>query len=364
MLSTLELLHYCQRFRDTLFAFCFERSADCEELLIDLRVLHSARIRQVLFCPAGPELVHKLELWNRSGYRFLVIEGTPGHLQTAAFIGRLQTEVSRGRVPVVAIEPFPVRESGDFEVASGVMHCAVALGARKVFFPGREAGLEISGKFRSYPTPAELGDVLNLNLPINVPRPWLRFLVEQQELHRVDLVMIEARRGAIYQEVFTHSGAGTLLTREYPNILRPAMEADVRDIMNLMQPYVSDGSLKTVSEEELLESVRSFIVYTVNGQIVASAAVIEHEDCYELGKLCTLPRYQAQGRARELVRAVLEKARSDKKRAVFALTVNQYVADLFKRLGFQEVERETLPNSWRRSYDLSRASRGYWYSVS
>lgn len=355
MLSTLELLHYCQRFRDTLFAFCFERSEDCDEVLLDLRVLNAARIRQVLFCASDPRLERKLELWNRSGERFLIVPAREGDLTTAAFIGRLQTELSAGNVPLVALaEPGLERE---------ILHCAVALGARKVFFPGSLAGLELGGRFRSYPTVAELEQALAEHVPLNLPEERLRFLLEQQDLHRVDLVLVQARRGAIFQEVFTHSGSGTLFTREYPNLLRAAVETDVRDIFALMQPYVDEGTLKPITEEELLEMVRSFMVYSVNEQIVAAAAVLEHEDCYELGKLCTLPRYQARGRARELVRAILDKARQDGKRAVFALTVQDYVAEFFERLGFRQVPRESLPPSWQAGYDFSRPSRAFLHSL-
>ncbi len=360
MLSTLELLHYCQRFGDKLFAFCFERAQDCAELLLDLRVLHAARIRQVLFCAADPELVKQLKLWNRSGYRFLVLKAGPEDLKTAAFIGRLQTELSAGRLPMVTLDRFP---PGDLEVLSGVMHCAVALGARKVFLPGEHQGLELDGKFRSYPTVAELEEALAAGKPTNLSRERLEFIVEQEKLHLVDIVLTAARRGAIYEEVFTHGGSGTLFTREYPNILRQANETDVRDIRALMQPYVDEGSLKPVSEEELLELAPSFMVYSVNDQIVAAAALLHHEDTYELGKLCTLPRYQARGRARDLIRAIQEKARRDGKRGVFALTVQEYVGVFFERLGFVPIEREALPESWQKEYDFSRPSRAYWYAI-
>ena len=91
----------------------------------------------------------------------------------------------------------------------------------------------------------------------------------------------------------------------------------MRDIMAMMQPYVEEGSIKAVSEDTLLKSIPNFTVYSVNDQIVAAATLIDHGDCYELGKLCTLPRYQARGRARDLVKALQEKTRVDGKRGVF-----------------------------------------------
>lgn len=168
---------------------------------------------------------------------------------------------------------------------------------------------------------------------------------------------------AIYEEVFTHAGSGTLFTREYPNILRRARESDVRDIFALMQPYFVEGSLKRVSEEELLEILPSFMVYSVNEQIVAAAALIEYGDSCELGKLCTLPRYQARGRARALVRELLKEAKKRGKRSVFALAVQPYAAEFFERLGFIATERESLPASWQAGYDFSRPSSAFEYSL-
>lgn len=364
MLSTLELLHYCQRFRDRLFAFSFERSEFCEELLIDLRILHAAGIRQVLFCATDPGLVTKLELWNRSGYRFSIVEACCDDLKTAAFIGELQRELGEGNVPFVALKNFPGQETLQLEAQRNVMHCAVALGARKVFFPGPVAALEINQRVRSYPSQAEIQAALEGKESANVSQQRLQFIAEQQQLHLVDMVIVAAQRGAIYREVFTHAGSGTLFTRAYPNILRPAGEKDVRDIMAIMQPYVEEGSIKPVSEEALLASIRSFTVYSVNDQIVAAATLIQYGDCYELGKLCTLPRYQARGRARDLVRALLERAQEEGKAGVFALTVQDYVGDFFVRMGFQPVARESLPEAWRQGYDLSRPSQAYYFSTS
>lgn len=363
MLQTLEILHYCQRFAEKLFAFVFERSQYCEELLVDLRVLHAARIRQVLFCATDPGLLGKLELWNRSGHKFLILEATVADLRTAAFIGGLQRKLSQGSLPLVALQDFPSDEDGRLRTDEAIMHCAVCLGAVKVFFPGDQPGLQFEGRMRSYPTSTELSEAVSTGRASNLTAQRLAFLAEQQQLHAVDMVIAQAKRGSIFREVFTHSGAGTLLTREYPNILRPALETDVRDIMAIMQPYIEDGSIKPVSEDSLLKSIPSFTVYSVNDQIVAAAALLEHDDCYELAKLCTLPRYQARGRARDLVRALQDRARDDGKRALFALTVQPFVGEFFERLGFLPVEREVLPQSWQAGYDYSRPSKAYWFAT-
>ena len=61
--------------------------------------------------------------------------------------------------------------------------------------------------------------------------------------------------------------------------------------------------------------------------------------------------------------AALEEARKRGKSSVFALTVQSYVGEFFERLGFQPVERETLPKEWQAGYDFSRQSKAYLYSL-
>ncbi len=364
MLSTLELLHYCRRFQGTLFAFCFEHSNHCEAVLTDLRVLLAARIQQVIFCAADAELTHTLKRWNRSGDQFCVMGGKVEDLTTTEFIDSIRSEISKGRAPLVALERFPEDELQLLVAQAAIMRCAVRLGAKKIFFPGNDQGLEIDGKFRSYPRVDELRAAISNGATLNISTKRATFFLEQQESHNLDIVLVSARRGAVYEEVFTHSGSGTLFTREYPNILRAADEKDVRDIFALMQPSFVDGSLKRLSEEQLLEIIPSFMVYSVNDQIVAAAALVDHGDSYELGKLCTLPRYQARGRARALVRALLEKARRNGKRSVFALTVHSHVAEFFERLGFVAVDRERLSPTWQAGYDFTRPSRAFEYPLS
>jgi N-acetylglutamate synthase-like GNAT family acetyltransferase len=361
MLSALELLHYCKRFENTLFAFVFERASQCSEVVMDLRVIMAAQIRQIIFCASDPSLAPMLTTWNRSGNRFSILEASVEDLNSQVFIDQVKAEFASGHAPFVTITDLP--ESGEFrkEAEAKIIQSAVTFGAEKIFFPGGQPCLTINGKSRTYPTISEVREALARRDSFNISRERLEFLVEQQESYEIDLVLVEARRGSIYEEVFTHAGSGTLFTREYPNILRSANESDVRDIMALMQPYIAEGSLKPMREEEVLAIARSFTVYSVNGQIVAAAALVEYGDSCELAKLSTLPRFQARGRARALVRAILDRAKESGKRSVFALTVQPYVGEFFERVGFKPVPRDVLPDEWKAGYDFSRDSKAYQF---
>ncbi len=330
---------------------------------MDLRVLQAAGIKQVIVCPDDDELVSVLETWNRSGDRFVVIEVSASDISTPEFMDRLKGELTSGAAPFVALQDMPENLAGRQVLESVVIELLVALGCEKVFFPSEESGLYIDGVFKSYPPVEKVRSALDSGATFNLPVERVRFLVEQQERHGIDLVLVRARRGAIFEEVFTHAGSGTLFTQEYPNILRAANDSDVRQIMAIMQPYVAEGALRPVTEEELLGSIRSFMVYSVNGQIVCAAALKPYGDSCELAKLCTLPRFQARGRARALVLALVDEARRQGKSSIFALTVQPYVGEFFERLGFVPVEREALPDDWKRGYDFSRPSKAYQKAI-
>lgn len=363
ILSTLELLHYCRRFQNSLFGFIFQEHAHCEQLLIDLRVLQAAGIQQVIFCPDDDELVSTLETWNRSGDRFVVMEAVASEIPTKDFADRLKRELRLGGAPFIALQDAPSDSLGMMTLESDIAECMISLGCKKIFFPSEERGLLIGGSFKSYPTVEQVEQALEAGAPLNFSSDRIRFLIDLQRKHGIDIVLAEARRGSVYEEVFTHAGSGTLFTEEYPNILRPAIEGDVREIMAIMQPYVAEGALKPVTEEDLLKVIRSFMVYSVNGQIVCAAALIPYGNSCELGKLCTLPRFQARGRARALVLALIEEARKQGRNAVFALTVQPYVGEFFEKLGFLPVPREELPDEWKKGYDFSRPSKGYLFKL-
>lgn len=292
-----------------------------------------------------------------------MIEVSTCDIHSPTFTDRLREELSAGNATFILIKDFPTDLTSRLSLETEMINRIVPLDVKKIFFPGDEKGLEIEEQFRSYPTVEQLREAIATKKRFNMPAEQVRFFIEQQEAHAIDLVLVQARRGTIYEEVFTHSGSGTLISQDYPNILRVATEVDVRDIMALMQPYVSEGTLKAVTEEEIISMIGSFTVYSVNEQIIAAGALIDYEDSCEIGKLCTLPRYQARGRARALVCALLDEAKRRGKASVFALTVSPVVGDFFERLGFQFTPREELPQKWQQGYDFSRPSKAYRYTL-
>lgn len=361
ILSTLELLHYCRRFEGKLFSFCFFCPDDCGALLMDIRSLHAARIKQVVVAPYQPQLEQQFELWREAGDNFEVIRALNNSFLNQDLYAQLNFMVGRGVVPVILVENVEASIAGQLELYREVFQLSSSLGAKKLFFPTSEEGLFIDDRFHSYPSNEKVRQLMSEGGSSNIPAEVVSLILENQEAFRLDVVLVQARRGSVYEEVFTHAGSGTLFTSEFPNELRPARRSDVRDIMAIMGPQIADRTLTPLSEEGLLSLIPHFTVYCLNEQIVAAAALIEFGDSYELSKLCTLPRYQAKGRARALVESLIERARREGKRAVFALTVQDYVGAFFERIGFACVSRESLPATWQQGYDFSRNSKAYQY---
>ena len=363
MLSSLEFLHYCRRFKDQLFSFCFASSRHCTTLLMDLRVLHAAGIQQLVITPDSKELRTNLQVWLEAeeNFELIMCEGSGSFVEP--IFSSVKQVLASGRVPVVLVEECRFDKALRESLCKDVFRISREVNARKIFFSIDEKGLTVGGVFRSYPSGDLIRAAVDRGEAMNLSTDFVEALVFEQELSGIDTVLVEANRGSIFEEVFTHSGSGTLFSSEYSNELRWAKASDMRELLAIMAPQIADGSLTHVSEERLLGMISSFMVYTVNAQIVAGAALADYGDSSELIKLCTLPRYQAKGRARALVEALLETAKGRGQRDVFALTIHTHVGDFFERIGFLKVSRDELPEEWKVGYSLSRPSIAYRYTL-
>jgi amino-acid N-acetyltransferase len=170
---------------------------------------------------------------------------------------------------------------------------------------------------------------------------------------------LKGEAGCLFLEIFTHRGKGTLLTNDYPNVIRRGQISDVMDIALLLKPYISSGAILSVSEDAIADEVEDYYVYTVNNSIVAISKLTDHGPAIELAKFCTLPRYQGKGRARELAEKMIETVKQANKEFIFALSIEPKMFEFFKSLGFEECTRECLPENWKKQYDMSRSSKAF-----
>ena len=118
-----------------------------------------------------------------------------------------------------------------------------------------------------------------------------------------------------------------------------------------------------VSEDSIVQDIENYHVFTINDDIVAIGRLTDYGECYELGKLATLPRYRRKGLARSMVDELIHFAKNKNKEYIFSLTVEPKAMELFLSAGFKEVDRKTLPESWQLDYDFSRPSRAFRFDL-
>lgn len=359
MLSTMEVFHYVKTFQNELFALIAQDDRQLLELLTDLDVIHSSGIKIIVCCRHREGLPELIERLNGFGHEFHYHACTEKDLKKKSITKQLRKSLDDQALPILALGGFEGRDEGFGEFHREVVSFVAMFGASKLFFAGKHAMLELGNRSCSYSASPEVKLALDGKLDINIGRKNLEFLYQVQQEHGVDLVILKAARGELFREIFTHAGAGTLISQRYQNEFRQAVEGDVKSIFFLMRPYLQRGIILPVTADELKADIGSYYVFAVNGQIVACATAVDHGEAIELGKLCALPRYQGGGRARELVNGIIEMARHQTREYVFALTVKEETGAFFCSLGFQPAERRELPESWKQRYDFSRPSQAY-----
>ncbi len=353
MLDALELFYYANKFRRHLFVVVLEDCAVMDELLLDIRMLNTAHIRMLILHPSCVQAAGVFALWRRRGFPFRhypamspqqLCEGEP-------------FSIGLDSVPICELLPDSCDEP--HALTEAALQVAENIGADKIFFLGRERGLMMGEKFLSHLHPGELDKYLGEGNRFNIETEKLRLLMQASTRTGVEVVLLDAVMGSLYEEIFTHRGSGSLLTSAYPNVIRQGQSSDLMDLFMLIKHEVLGGAILPVDEESLADNIGNYFVFTVNGLIVAAATLIDYGHAAELAKFCTLPRYQGKGRAVQLALSMIEKAAEQKKEYVFALSINAKMWTFFKNLGFSEIEREELPQRWREQYDFSRPSKAF-----
>jgi N-acetylglutamate synthase-like GNAT family acetyltransferase len=351
MLSATELFHYSYKFRNQTTVITLQDPTYLFALLPDFRVLASSHVGAAVFMCGAAELQTQIEACNIRGHAFTVaISGTPE--DDAAFI---QKSIQQAELPVLLC---PV-DYTEVQLCETAFDAARIVQAIKLFYVQAREGLFVEGRLLSHPTTSELQTVLEQQQETSIDSNLLTFLSQTQQAESIDVAIIGNGAGALFQELFTHRGSGTLLTTTYPNIIRTATAEDIAELSLLLAPYIKAGSLLPIAEETLALEISQFHVFTINGEIVAAARLRQYENACELGKFCTLPRYQRKGRARLLALSLISMARDLRKEYTFALSLEPGMWAFFLGLGFRECTYAELPRQWLDGYDQSRGSKAF-----
>lgn|GEM_PF-5792647 len=175
---------------------------------------------------------------------------------------------------------------------------------------------------------------------------------------KIEFILISSHTGGVFNELFTHSGAGALITNK-KIIYRNALVSDADEIKLLLSPYVYSKQVLEMPEKEILNNISNFYLETYNDQIISMCLIKKYTQSVEIGKLCTIPRYQGQGKAVNMIKTVFNLYKDSDFKYLFLLSTNEYLQNLLISIGFKEKERNLLDLKWQKNYDFSRASKAY-----
>jgi amino-acid N-acetyltransferase len=163
--------------------------------------------------------------------------------------------------------------------------------------------------------------------------------------------------GAILQELFTHTGIGTMISEGPLQNLRDARIEDVGAILQLIEPLEADGTLVRRSRELLEMEIDRFMVIEHDRMTVGCAALYPFPDdkAGELACLTVHPDYRSAGCGDALLKAIEMKARFQGSKKLFVLTTR--TAHWFIERGFLSADVSQLPKVKLGLYNYQRRSK-------
>jgi amino-acid N-acetyltransferase len=161
--------------------------------------------------------------------------------------------------------------------------------------------------------------------------------------------------GVLLFEVFSTEGVGTMIySGRYENI-RPALESDVHQLMELIRIGVSQGRLKERTRHEVIDELRDFLVYEVDNRVVGCVHVPHYPEikASEVACLQVDDRYKADGAGAGLLQYAERVAQDRSDEFIFALTTQ--TGAWFESQNYTEGSSKQLPPA-RRAQQEERGS--------
>jgi N-acetylglutamate synthase-like GNAT family acetyltransferase len=137
----------------------------------------------------------------------------------------------------------------------------------------------------------------------------------------------------------------TALSTSEPHV-RPAVDADVQAIADIVNLHARQGHLLPRSAENIRQSLSNWLVAEVDGVVVGIGSLLAMSPTLvEVRSLAVLPAYRSLGVGGVLVGGLVERARQRGIPTVFALT---RAVPFFERLGFVVTATERFPEKvWK-----------------
>lgn len=296
----------------------------------------------------------------------LMHTGEVRKVDTAAIRSRLE----QGELALLSPLGYsPTGEIFNLTLEDVAAEAAIALKAEKLIFLMDTAGIETEG-------PASAGTFLLRELTVangkmllqelsnktaklsDDAQLYLPFAVKACEggVSRVHLISRHVD-GAVLQELFTHSGIGSMISEGPLQNLRDARIEDVGGILQLIEPLEIDGTLVRRNRELLEMEIGRFIVVEHDRMIVGCAALYPFPDdkAGELACLTVHADYRSTGCGDTLLKNIEVRALSQGCKRLFVLTTR--ASHWFIERGFLETEVRELPKAKQGLYNYQRRSK-------
>ena len=405
------ILKYVPRFQGQIFVVAIDGSIVADEnfgnLLVDLAVLRSLGIKVVLVHGVGHQLQEladlrgvtisnadgtgvtdaaTLDLAIRASSRVshYVIEGlTQNGLkavltnairalpvgiikgvdqQLSGKVDRIDREfigelIERQVVPVFSPLAFGA-DGKSLRVNSDLLaaELAEALHATKIIYLTPQSGLEIGGEVRREIAVEALRTQLR-DHPDQVAE-WSRSKAAHaikaietgtQRVHIVDGRVFDS----LLNEIFSSEGVGSLVYGNDYQQIRQAARRDVRMIYNLTRNAVRREELIHRTQQSIEKNIDQFFVFEVDENIIACVTLqfyAEAPKVAEIGSLYVVPFYHNRGIGKKMVEYACLQAKERGAHTALALSTQNF--GFFSNVcGFQEAEKDILPETRRKSYE-------------
>lgn len=179
--------------------------------------------------------------------------------------------------------------------------------------------------------------------------------------------LIDPRRGALLQELYTTDGSGTMISLDLYDGIRLARSGDVSGILELIEPLVRRGLLRRRNTYEVERACNNqeMFVWKRDDKFVGCASLQQFSDApgkAELGCFVISPLCRGKGHGAVLLSYVEQVARLLGVQQLFLLTTQ--TMQWFVERGFQNAPVEELPPGKREGYDLGRSSKVFIKNIS
>jgi amino-acid N-acetyltransferase len=157
--------------------------------------------------------------------------------------------------------------------------------------------------------------------------------------------------GALLNEIFDKVGIGTMVYSNDYQSIRRAVTADAHSIYNITQNGVRTESLRERSQESIEDTIADYLVYEIDGSIVAcvNLKIYESGDIAEIGSVYVQAFYQNKGVGRKMVEFACAEAQERGSKRAIAMTTQ--ASKFFSKVcAFEEGTIYDLPAERREDY--------------